>query len=78
MLYRDVLLRREGPEWWLTPTTIVGFRRLLEGFSPPFGWADEPREEAPLTWPLTPQPQTTAAKIQWWDARSEPHFAEEC
>lgn len=68
MLYRDLLLRCEWPEWWLTPTTIVGFRRLLEGFSPLFGragvsGAGMPHHEAPLTWPLTPQPHSSKDKI---------------
>ena len=68
MFYRDLLLRCEWPEWWLTPTTIVGFRRLLEGSSPTFVRAGVPgagtsHEEALLTWPLTPQPHSSKDKM---------------
>ena len=78
MFYGDLLLRRGGPEWWLTPTTIVGFRRLLGGFSPPFGRAGMPLDEVPLTWPLTPQPQVLPLKYEGGMRLPEPHSFEEC
>ena len=83
MLYRDLLLRCEWPEWWLTPTTIVGFRRLLGGFGPALERADMsgagmPRFEAPLTWPLTPQPQSTPLEYEGGMRPPEPHSFEEC
>ena len=87
MLYRELLLRCEWPEWWLAPTTIVGFRRLLEGFSPAFARAGVPvagmaRLEALLTWPLTPQPQSTPLETplnyEGGMRPPEPHSHGEC